>query len=124
MYQGSFEPVEIDHAPGVRHFTVAVSLADVGGLERLEVSGQGRSAVQVPPAGTEDLSVVAERTGAGSVTIRWNRSAAPLLIVRDPATGRVVAMGTSGAMTIPASASEFELIRPGVRPGVASRIRF
>jgi Big-like domain-containing protein len=126
-FELTFDPVEIDHAPGVRHFTIAIPLSEAQGaaLARIEVQGQGREAAQSLGADLQGASAAptVERSGPNALTIRWNRSEVPLLIVRDPETGRVFAISRSGAITVPTSRSELEVIVPGAMAGTALRVR-
>lgn len=126
-FELTFDPAEIDHVPAVRHFTLAIPLSEAQGnaLARIEVRGQGRMAVQ--PLGAEPsrgtAAPVVERTGSNGVTIRWNRTEVPLLVVRDPATARVLAVARSGTITLHRSRAELEVIVPGARAGSALRVR-
>lgn len=126
-FELSFQPTEIDHAPGVRHFTIAIPLSEAQGaaLARIEVRGQGRVAEQLLGAALQGTAAAprVERTGPNTLTIRWNRTELPLLIVRDPDAGRVLAVARSGAITVPTSRSELEVIVPGAVVRAAMRVR-
>ncbi len=117
LFRMSFEPAEIDHAPGVRHFTLAIPLELAGGstLSRLRVMGEGavaerrasneESRIAEPPDRPDRPDrpvrpVAVQRAGPDGVTLRWNQAAFPLLVARDSETGRVLGIGHSGTLTI------------------------
>ena len=114
----SFAAAEIDHAPGVRQFTLAVPLSDLErqSLARIEVTGQGSPAEQLmAPAAQQAAAPLVQRTGADRLTVRWDRLRSPLLVVRDPETGRVLAVGRSGALLLTTSRDRLDFILAGVR---------
>jgi hypothetical protein len=123
----AFEPVAIDHAPGARPFAVSVPLTEAraAALGRIEVRGEGRVAERsvhmtapTPPATPPSV----EQSGPNTLTVRWDPARTPLLIVRDPVSGRVLGMGQRGVLTLTAPPRELELIRPGA--GGAVRFRY
>jgi hypothetical protein len=105
-----FDPVEIDHAPGIRHFTFASPLA-AGQLSRLagiRVAGDGRTMErQVPAAADPEL----RREPAGPARrLTWDAARYPLLVIRDPASGRVLQLARSGTTLVEGGGPELEVI--------------
>ena len=113
----SFVPAEIDHAPRVRHFAFAVPLSQpvLTSLAALTVSGPGnlRARIMAPPPGDPDLG--SEPAGS-RVRLRWNAAAYPLLVLRDPASGRILQFARGGTALVPAVSGEIDLVASnGVR---------
>jgi len=108
--------------PGdVTHFTMFVPLADAARarLSELRVSGPGGSAVRrrvgPPPGAAVRAQPVVERRGSGA-RVQWDRERHPAVMVRDAATGQVLAIGTAGEVSLPTVAGEVELVlSDGVR---------
>lgn len=113
-----FEPAEIDHAPGIRHFTFAIPLQQgvLEGLTGVAVSGEGhRAEWRVSPGGAAPkLSL--ERAGPTSLRLRWDPLAFPLLVVRDPSDGRILQVATGGTAVIMSR-------RDGLRLDVSNGVR-
>jgi hypothetical protein len=127
----AFEPFEIDHAPGVRHFTFAipVSEADRGTLASLRVRGPvGVATMTRGPAaglGTTSLrqAASAARLRAAAVqgrsSLTWSRDLFRAALVRDAATGVVLAISTDGEATLGATPGEVEVV---LSDGVHSQV--
>jgi len=119
LFRISFDAVEIDHAPGVRHFNFAIPLsaADRGALARLRVEGNGSAAERNVSAGPPGHpAVTAEPTGAGSLTLRWSRAEFPLLVARDQVTGRILGIARSGSLLLREASPRVEaILSDGVR---------
>jgi hypothetical protein len=128
VFAYSFEPAEIDHAPGARHFTFAIPLtpSQRGALARIRVSGGGRSAVLAtrpgpgtPGAPLSDGRVRVTRVGAGQVEVAWDRTEFPFVIARDAGTGAVLALGSGGRLVARTLSDEIDVV---VSDGVRSRM--
>ncbi len=124
VFELSFEPDRLGHGPDSRHFSFAVpaSVAQTGRLERLRLIGPGgviaeRSRQPAVPAAPAPR---AEAAGPGRMQVRWNDAGAPLVVVRDAATGQILSFARGGAATIWSDARHVELI---VSDGVANRSR-
>ncbi|MGQ0701667.1 MAG: Ig-like domain-containing protein [Gemmatimonadales bacterium] len=113
LFLARFDPVEIDHAPGVRHFTLAIPLGPGGGtaLSLLRVRGPGvlaeRRASERRAAEPPSLDV--QQTPSDRLTLRWNPAEFPLLVARQAGTGRIIGIGRSGTLSIGAAAVEVTL---------------
>ncbi len=111
LFAEAFTPTEIDHAPGVRQFLLAIPTARAGGVPVAAlrvVDGFGR--VATAPMGTEaSAPVVLRRVGAEQLELSWDASRTPALLVRDPMTGRVIGMGRTGRLALQTPAREVEV---------------
>ena len=70
-----------------------------------------------------DPSVSAERTGPGTLTLRWNSVELPLLIVRNPATDRILAIARSGSIPVWTPGTELEAVLSNGTRTAALRLR-
>jgi hypothetical protein len=52
---------------------------------------------------------VARREGM-NVTLRWNAATYPMIMVRDPGSGEVLAFGRNGTVMVPTTKNELELV--------------
>jgi hypothetical protein len=97
LFHLDFAPPEVADAPdGSRPFAFAVPLAGprADRLATLTLRGEGRSAMV---AASREPATVDVRPGpAGRVRIRWDASRAPVVLVRDPATGQVISFARGG----------------------------
>ena len=117
LFTLSFQPTTIPDADtGTSHFAFAIPLRsfDASDLERLRVSGGGRSPATLEPrVGPQRASApdpeVAE--GAGdSVEITWDGAAFPMALIRDPATGQILSFARNGRISLDAPSGEIELV--------------
>jgi hypothetical protein len=130
----AFEPSEIDHAPGVRHFAMAIPLPEsdrealalirvrgpVGAtfLDRGNARGLGRTLLRQAATGAR-----MDALGQGRTSLSWSTGAFRAALVRNVATGAVLAIAREGELTLGASPREVEVIlSDGVR-SQAVRIR-
>lgn len=131
----SFAPIPLADGPdGARHFAFAVPLdqASAGRLARLRligpgvamtVAGRARAALRTarwsgPAHSTPTLS-----RGSGRLSLRWDASAHPMALVRDPGSGQVLAFARGGAVQLEDERDEVELVlSDGVRSR-ATRVR-
>jgi hypothetical protein len=124
VFSFSFDPVDVsDDVPGgERHFAFVVPLgdADHARLRTVNVRGGGRSHTQTARASSAALDAAAAAAGldaaGGSARLRWSGADAPLVVVRDPATGDILSFARGGDITLQSAARELELIfTDGVR---------
>ena len=65
----------------------------------------------------------ARRNITGAVELQWDATAASLLLVRDPGTGDLLSLDSSGSLVLPDAPAELDLIvTDGVRSST-SRVR-
>jgi hypothetical protein len=112
-----------DDPHGGRHFAFAVPLdpGAAGRVESLRLVGPNTVITATAPAqaqvrtttATDDISV---RRDAGAVTVQWNRSAHPMLLVRDPDTGQILSFARGGSARVATGKSVVDLeVSDGVR---------
>jgi len=124
----AFEPAEIDHAPGVRHFTFAIPLAeaDRASLELLRVRGRGRTGTldrgRAALLNAEVMRLSAGRTtlqrsaGATFTELSWPAQSFRSALLRNPRTGAVIGVSTGGSLALSADIDEVEaVLSDGVR---------
>jgi hypothetical protein len=103
LFDFSFSPVEAaDDPTHTRSFTFAVPLRPdrAAQVASLRVSGPGGE-VSTTAAGPASLPVVeVRRRGGGMVSLRWDATRHPLLVVRDPATGQILSLARNGATEV------------------------
>lgn len=127
MFTFDFTPADVanDGAEGGAHFAFVVPMNDAAyeRLSRLEVMGKGRSVERVSrqpasaaAAAARGLDVAAEATTRAR--LRWNASAFPMVMVRDPDTGHILSLARGGDMRIDTSRPELEIV---VSDGVKSQ---
>ncbi|HUF36751.1 MAG TPA: hypothetical protein VMN37_12425 [Gemmatimonadales bacterium] len=107
----SFEPLEVaDDPQGARHFAFAVPLAPerAARVARLRAEGEGRSA-ELARSGAEAARVEITQMGAGRVALTWDASRTPMVVVRDPRSGRILSFGRGGRAEIVTDQTELAL---------------
>jgi hypothetical protein len=118
LFSVSFDPAPLDHGDE-RPFLFAIPVSDAQqrALARLSVAGEGRSGerLRVPASFLVQGRPPAARTrfvrlSAGRSSVTWDTKAAPLVIAREPLTGRVLGIGTSGSMTLSTATDRVELL--------------
>lgn len=120
-FSWSFEPSEIDHAPDVRHFAFAlpVARADRDALAAIRLTGSAGGATltrAVASAGREVPRLAAAAQGSAMAVLSWPVGAWRAAVIRDPRTGQVLAISTTGTVTLPAPPAEVDVIlSDGVR---------
>ncbi len=106
-----FTPVEVaDDRQGARHFSFAVPLAPerAARVVELRLDGEGRSAV-VHRSGAEAGRVEVNRAAPGRLALRWDASRTPMVVVRDPRTGQILAFARGGRSEVVTDESELVL---------------
>jgi hypothetical protein len=134
LFRYEFEPAELDHAPNIRHFTFAVPLEESArrALDRITVRSSGRSAVIRPRGVLAGLSaevalaraaVDVRRVGVEDTEVRWDTTAAPVVVIRDPATARILGIATTGRVVVRAPSAELELALSDGITSTVTRVR-
>ena len=132
LFSLSFDPARLDHDDS-RPFLFAIPLSATGRSEltRIAVAGEGKSKVRMR-AGTafslrSPLDLASPRLAAatdGRATITWDTTATPLLIARDPLTGRVLGISQSGRMNVATSSERLNvLLSDGIRSVETTLVR-
>jgi hypothetical protein len=108
VFSLSFDAKEIADDPGrSRHFAFAVplnpaQLARLGSLRLMapggRVAARAQPTVQLRPGGQPE-SFMARRDAAG-VTFSWNPLARPMVMIRDPDTGKVLSLARGGSVQL------------------------
>ncbi len=133
----AFEPAEIDHAPGVRHFAFAIPVSQVDreSLASLRVRGARSATTLTRAAGARvpreqlrlSASTTALRTTGDRAEVAWPTAAFSGALVRNARTGVVLGISMNGPVSIDRAVGEVEVIlsdgvrsevirvRPGVR---------
>lgn len=123
LFALSFDPPPSEESPqGSRHFAFAVPLdqARAALMANLRLAGPG--GVVANSRSTSSLRLeatgapVTSRREGQSVVLRWNASAHPTIMVRDPDTGSVLSFARGGEARIWTSKSHLDLeLSDGVR---------
>ena len=106
-----FTPLEVADDPnGARHFVFAVPLGPerASRLASLHLGGAGVRA-SMAQASSEPAVVAMTRGAAGRVSLRWDASKAPMIMVRDPVTGDVLSFARGGHTEVTTGRDELSL---------------
>jgi hypothetical protein len=128
MFALPFTPNEIaDAGPSQQNFVFAIPLPSsrAARLSRIHVVGGGRIATRYAAgaviAGTPAAkSIAVQRTGAGSVALRWDNLAVPMLVVRDPDNGQILSLARGGEVQLSSTKGYVDLV---ISNGVRSRVQ-
>ena len=123
IFAVSFTPNEIaDAGPGQQNFAFAVPLPSSRAerLSSIRVTGGGRSVMRSAVAAGAPSSIALRRTGAGSVTLRWNDQSLPLVVVRDPDNGQILSLARGGEVELSTRKGQVDLV---LSNGVRSRVQ-
>lgn len=123
IFSHAFEPAEIDHAPGTRHFTLAIPLpaGDANAIATIRAVGPMRAAErrwsgESATAAVRDAGMTLTRGAPGASMLQWDPRRSAAMLVRDATTGEVLALGMRGQLRFPAGRGELEvLLTDGVR---------
>jgi hypothetical protein len=117
LFSLSFDmAVTEDGLPGNGHFAFAVPLdeASAARLGNLGLSGPTGTVTSTPPSALVRAEMVTEpivaRREGMNVTLRWNAATYPMIMVRDPGSGEVLAFGRNGTVMVPTTKNELELV--------------
>jgi len=106
-----FAPLEVaDDPKGARHFAFVVPLRPerAARVASLHLAGGGVQA-SIAQASSEPTVVEVTRGVAGRVTLRWDASKAPMIMVRDPVTGDVLSFARGGSAEVTTGRDELSL---------------
>ncbi|HEX6924526.1 MAG TPA: hypothetical protein VF167_03825 [Longimicrobiaceae bacterium] len=120
LFSYAFAPTTVsDGRPGARNFALRLPVdGDVADrLATLRVTGEGRSASvsanPVEPSESRlrvpDARPPLRRVDAETVELSWDADRNPMVMVRDPATGEVLAFARGGRARVSSRAAELEL---------------
>ncbi|MGH7513437.1 MAG: hypothetical protein ACREOQ_11000 [Gemmatimonadales bacterium] len=115
LFHLSFTPETVADDPnGGRHFAFAVPLQPdrAARLDAIRLNVPGRPAVSLRAAAAGSRVVPDVRTARsapGRVSVRWDASAHPMVMVRDPATGQVLSFARGGAAEIATDRTDLEV---------------
>jgi hypothetical protein len=125
----AFTPEQVADDPrGGRHFAFAVPLQPdrAAQLRAIHLAVPGRPSVSLRAAAgaVADLApdVSSTRVGPGRVLLRWNAATHPMLMVRDPATGQVMALGRGGQAELATDRTDLDVQLSGGVGGRSVRV--
>jgi CARDB len=110
LFHLDFAPAEVADAPDAPRsfaFAVPLSAARADRLSELTLQGEGRSARVSASSGTADVEV--RSAPGGRVRLRWDATRAPVVLVRDPATGQVISFARGGQADLVTARRELAL---------------
>jgi hypothetical protein len=121
LFSLSFDANEVaDSRRDARQFAFAVPLGGVSGdqVGSLRLSGPGGEAAAVrapaapgPQAAARAAGTAVEaRTIAGGVALRWDATARPMVMVRDPDTGEVLSFARGGEANVVTSKRTLDVV--------------
>ncbi|HEY0994556.1 MAG TPA: CARDB domain-containing protein [Gemmatimonadaceae bacterium] len=105
-------------------FAVPVSAATRAQLARIVVTGRdGSRAESAIAAGGDDPAVTVTRRGTAKALLRWDATRHPMVLVRDPATGKILSFARGGTATVATRSAEVEVRFGNRRMGAGRRVR-
>jgi hypothetical protein len=125
MFALSFTPNEIaDAGPGQQNFAFAIPLSSSRAerLFSLRVAGGGRTATRsaVVAGAPVAANIALRRTSAGSLALRWDHQALPMLVVQDPDNGQILSLARGGEVQLSTTKGQVDLV---LSNGVRSRVQ-
>ena len=125
LFGFDFAPTETaDDSSGAKHFAFVVPLRPEGAvrLASLHLEGAGTRGSRVQ-ASSDAPEVEVTRAGAGLLSLRWDASKSPMLLVRDPVTGEVISFARGGWAEVATTRDEVSVTVSGRAPRAEMRIR-
>ena len=125
LFRTAFEAQPTDHGnPSVRHFTFAIPLSDedVAALSRVEFVGGGRRATRTasglsrrlrllaPGAAADSAGVSVSSRTSGTIDVVWDVARWPAILVRDPETNGLLAIGRDGRASVATRGRSVQLV--------------
>ena len=130
LFTQSFEPTAIADLRGSveSHFAFALPLSDVvqSRLVTLRLVGRGQQFLRAASAaGPQGVAPAVPQGAVASwqghiAAITWDTLAAPIVMVRDPASGQVLSIGRGGRVAVETRGTELDLL---LSNGVASSVQ-
>ncbi len=96
-----FDPDPIDHGGAIYSAAIPVTVARPDRLATLRVTGPEGAAERHRAPGGAPPTVVLEDGGGTGAVLRWDTASYPMAVIRDRATGQIVAMPRGGAFRVP-----------------------
>jgi hypothetical protein len=131
LFRLSFAGVAVEDGddPNERHFAFLVPLdaARIAALARVElVTPRGSATRTAAPAGAQLPAPVTpevrlDAVAGNRVRVRWDHDRYPMALVRDPATGQVLAFARGGSALVAADAAALRDVEVILSDGVRSR---
>jgi len=133
LFSQAFEPTAVADARGAAesHFAFALPLSDAvqSRLVTLRVVGQGQQFIRAMsatgPQGvapTVPVGAAASWQG-GRAAITWDTLAAPIVMVRDPASGQVLSIGRRGRVEVETASPELDVVLSNGVGSIVQRVR-
>jgi hypothetical protein len=76
---------------------------------RLSVPGRATVSVRAAAGSTAPLDLRTARSAPGRVSLRWDATAHPMVMVRDPVSGQVLSFARGGAADIATDQADLEV---------------
>ena len=127
LFDFDFAPLEVaDDSTGAKHFAFVVPMRPERSvrLASLHLDGAGVRASRAQ-ASSAMPEVTVTRAGAGRLSVRWDTTATPLLLVRDAASGEVLSFARGGTAEVATPRDEVTVTASGraARPEMRVRAR-
>jgi hypothetical protein len=119
-----FAPLETAAEPtAAKHFAFVVPMRAEAAvrLASLQLAGPGIRASSAQAL--EAPAVTATRAAAGRLSLRWDASKSPMLLVRDPVTGEVLSFARGGASEVATGRDEVAVTASGRALHHETRVR-
>ena len=125
LFRTAFAGVATDHGdPSVRYFTFAIPMseASIANLAEVELVGHGRRAgrrsaastqrlrLLAPDAAADEARVTVTQRTASDIELVWDAAQWPSMLVRDPVTKTLLAIGRGGRAIAATPARSVELL--------------
>ena len=110
VFRVPFTPLDVaDDPTGSRAFAFVVPLpaASAANLATLRVTGEGREVSLAAASATP--SPVEVRRGPGGVSLRWDATRTPMILVRDAVTGEILSFARGGQAEVMTSRRDLTL---------------
>ena len=118
LFNLSFEGEAIDHLPNVRHFAFVIPLATTARPSELRLLANNRESIRRNILPSAAAGSVAAPTTSLSLTssvgqrskLQWDAAIYPMAMVRDPATGQILAFARGGQVDIRVPGQSLDVI--------------
>jgi hypothetical protein len=132
LFTQGFEPTVVaDLRNGeASTFAFALPLSDLlqSRLVSLRIVGRGQQFTRTMTAGAQGVAPVAARGAVQSwqgnrATITWDTAAAPIVMVRDPASGQILSIGRGGRVEVETRGADLDLLLSNGLAGTVQRLK-